>query len=458
MTNMRPGKIRSLSVRPYKSADLTFATPGILGRQGSNTLLGVEVASSGALMESIQQRLHERVAGGDRKGSLVATAQWIEQELACCALFVQVNGKLAAEIDQSIAKHRSVYLQNFADSGAIGPILRANNSARRQDTDDLQLLVEKRYQALVQSYTGNHAAVVTSTTSESRHAGDVAPVTKTYSAPLQVQTETYKIIIKDGGLPGPMTHTVDPVIATPKVFKAGAFLPIAEELAVNTDGSGTYVSTRGVLTQVTETLQKPVLTTTEMPNHAYPSADEEIGSRSALVDLAVGRQDLEVESLQLHHFESIVDAEDEALVLDVRMRQLAYLDSFLVAPFAGRITAIFKDVGEFVQAGEPVLRIESDERLRLVGVIQFKGLVSVGDQVALKVRNIFEGGDELRTAGTVVSVRGHDADDDEWDLIIDIENRSGQHLSHPDGRVETVYLPLNVQFDRFETEIALGRP
>lgn len=455
---MRPGKIRSLSVRPYKSADLAFATPGILGRQGNQTLLGAAVASSAALLESIQQRLHERVAGGDRKGSLAATAQSIEGELACSALFVQANGKLGAEIDQAIAKHRSLYLQNFADSAAIGPILRANNAARQQDTLDLQQRVETRYQALRQSYAASHAAVVTSTTSESRHAGDVAPVTKTYSAPLQVQTESYKITIGGGGLPAAMVHTVDPVVANPKVFKNGAFQPITEELAVDMNAGGSYAGTRGVLTQVSETLQKPVLTTTEMPSHAYPSADEDIGSRSALVDLAAGRKDLEVESLQLLHFESIVDAEDEALVLDVRMRQLAFLDTFLVAPFAGRITAIFKDVGEFVQAGEPVLRIESDERLRLVGLIQFKGLVGVGDQVALKVRNIFEGGDELRMTGSVVSVRGHDADDDEWDLIIDIENYSGQQLSHPDGSVETIHLPLNVQFDRFETEIALGRP
>lgn len=454
---MNPAKLRSLSVRPYMSADLTFPVPGILALQGPAAALGQTVSTMAGRLDAVRDKLSERVLSGSAKGRVVANSAWIEAQLAQESLFTLRNGKLAAELDQTIANHHGEYLERLADSAATGPILRAENLRRTHDLGELTLLFEKRHQELAQSYASLHNTVVSSTSSLSRHEADTPAVVRTYSAPTQLQTPSYSISIQGGGIPSPpMTHKVDEVLVNPRTFRGGSFQPVDKELTV-TFGAG-HPNIVGILTQVSETAQKPVITVTDIPEHAHPSIDERIGSVTALGEIDASHQSRIVRDMRLAHYETVIDNEDEVLLLDVRKRQLAYLDTFLVPPFRGRIAAIYKDMGEYVQAGEPVLRIENDERLRLVGRIQFKGLVSVGDKVTLKVRNLFEGSDELAMAGAIVSVRGHDADDDEWDVIIDVDNRDGQQITHKDRSVDRIFLPINLQFDHFETDISIGRP
>lgn len=453
---MKKAKIRTLSVRPHKSADLTFAMPGILAWQGRLAELGSVVASPTEARRSLARLLDGDEATKSPEESDFVTAREIERHVRDESLFILRNDRMAVDLDQSIANHAAVYLQRFADSGAIGPILRAENARRSNDLDELKKLFEQRHKDLDQSYRGKNPGVVSVISSLSRHEGDSPAVVKTFSAPTQLHTTAYRIHINGGGIPATMTHDVPDVVVSPKTFKAGSYANVSEELTVKFDAATPTVT--GVLTQVSETIQKPVATVTELTEHAHPFIDEQVGSVAALGELDASHEDRQVRAMKLKHFEAVVEHENDVTRLDVKKRQFAYLDTFLLAPFAGTITAVYKDVGEYVQAGEPVLRIENDDRLRLVGLVQFKGLVSLGDQVALKVKNVFEGGDELQVIGHVVSVRGHDADDDEWDLVIDVDNSEGQLLTGQDRAVDRIKLPLNLQFDRFETEMSIGRP
>jgi hypothetical protein len=67
--------------------------------------------------------------------------------------------------------------------------------------------------------------------------------------------------------------------------------------------------------------------------------------------------------------------------------------------------------------------------------------------VQLTTKDLFEGGQPVTIVGSIVSVRGHEVDDDEWDVIVEIENPEvkGQRL-----------LPLNYGFDPDTTDISLG--
>jgi biotin carboxyl carrier protein len=142
--------------------------------------------------------------------------------------------------------------------------------------------------------------------------------------------------------------------------------------------------------------------------------------------------------------ERILDREFETLDLEVRKSQVRFLQTFLTSPTAGTITAIYKDVGESVQPGEPVLRVENAARVLLTGVVQHRGLVTLKQPVVLATRNPYETGSslspEITYEGQVVAVRGHDADDDEWDLVIECDN-------------SRYHLPINYHFDRDTTRI-----
>jgi hypothetical protein len=453
---MKPAKIRTLSVRPIRSADLAFSSPGVLGRQGTAANLGASVVAGSRILADVHQKLDVRSFGPKAPGRVVASAGWINEQLMANSLFILRNERAGAELDQSIAMHHAEYLEKFADSAAIGPILRAENKERVKDFQELHTLFAKRHQDLAASYANSHGSVVSSVSSTSRHDQDSPAVVKTYSSLTQFHTAAYKIKITDGGIPAPgMTHAVDEVLVSPRTYKAGQFQPVGEELAVNFAAGQPKVS--GVLTQVSETTQQPVVTVTEMHEHSHPSIDENIGAVSALGEIDASRQDRSIRGLRLQHYEDVLDNEDRVLLMDVRKRQISYIETYLLPPFSGRITAVFKDVGEYVQPGEPVLRLECDDTLLLVGFVQYKGLIRVDDSVTLKVRNIFESGDELAMMGRIVSVRGHEADDDEWDIIIEIANENGQQVTRKDGSLDTIRLPLNLQFDRFETDLSIGR-
>ncbi|WP_291998583.1 HlyD family secretion protein [Candidatus Accumulibacter sp. ACC012] len=455
---MKPAKIRTLAVRPFRSADLAFAVSGLLGRQSDGATLGALVRSGRALLTSVQQELGARSVGPKAPGRVTANAASIDKALVPDALFVLRNERLGAELDQAIASHHAQYLHKFADSSAVGPILRKENAARVLDFQNLEDLFTTRHQELAQSYSQSHSSVVSSTTSTSSHQNDTPAVVRTFSALNQLQTAPYGITIKDGGIPNPpMKHQVDEVLVSPRTFVDGkGFQAVAQELNVSfVEGAHPKVS--GVLTQVSETTQRPVLTLTELPEHAHPSIDESIGSVSALGEIDASQQDRLVRGMRLAHYEDVIDNEDQVLLMDVRKHQLAYVETYMLPPFTGRITAIYKDLGEYVQAGEPVLRLEDDRKLLLVGLVQFKGLVSIGDPVALQVRNLFEGGDDLKLMGRIVSVRGHEADDDEWDILIEVANADGQQVTRKDTSLSMIHLPLNLQFDRFETELTIGK-
>ncbi|WP_172125271.1 HlyD family efflux transporter periplasmic adaptor subunit [Devosia sp. 919] len=131
---------------------------------------------------------------------------------------------------------------------------------------------------------------------------------------------------------------------------------------------------------------------------------------------------------------------------EVRKIQLAYVDTFLMAPFDGVITAVFHNVGDFVAVGQPVVRLENDRTVFLVGTIKCRGLVRIGYNAELTTQLFGEpGAPPVVINGVVSAIRGHDPADEQWNVIIRCDNQG------PTGRL----LPLNYHFDFDATEITL---
>jgi hypothetical protein len=93
-----------------------------------------------------------------------------------------------------------------------------------------------------------------------------------------------------------------------------------------------------------------------------------------------------------------------------------------------------------VRAGEPVLRVETDEPVYLVGTVKYRGMLRIGSK--LKVTStLFEaaGAADTEVSGEVVAVRGHDSVSEQWDLLVVCSNRTA--AGDP-------ILPLNYNFAR----------
>jgi biotin carboxyl carrier protein len=132
---------------------------------------------------------------------------------------------------------------------------------------------------------------------------------------------------------------------------------------------------------------------------------------------------------------------------DIRKIQLQYIDTFLVAPFNGVVTAVFRNVGEFVTAGQPVLRLENDKTVYLVGQVKCRNLICVGYNVHIST-TLFgnPAGLPVEIDGIVRAVRGHNPIDEQWNVMIRCDNVAAG------GRI----LPLNYNFDFDNTEVSIG--
>ncbi len=134
-----------------------------------------------------------------------------------------------------------------------------------------------------------------------------------------------------------------------------------------------------------------------------------------------------------------------AIDRSIQKLQSAYIDTFLFSPFDGIVTGVFHGQGDYVRAGEPVLRVESDEIIYLVGTVKYRGMLRVGDALTVST-TLFEaaGAAPTSVSGEVVAVRGHDSVSEQWDLLIRCGNRTA---------AGDLILPLNYNFDFESTTV-----
>jgi multidrug resistance efflux pump len=148
----------------------------------------------------------------------------------------------------------------------------------------------------------------------------------------------------------------------------------------------------------------------------------------------------------LPKLDTVFKNELKSIDLDVARLQIAYVDTLLVSPIDGVITGVSCTKGDCVRASQPVIRVENDTEVLLVGTLKFRGLVSNGLPLVVTTK-IFDTPTTKEITGSVVSVRGHDSEDELWDVLILCKNRDS------DGKA---ILPINYNFDFDDTQIQIS--
>lgn len=184
----------------------------------------------------------------------------------------------------------------------------------------------------------------------------------------------------------------------------------------------------------------------------YPSAENDL--RYHQTRAAVRQEFLNAWRMsEMCRYEDVTFANELAAIdHNIRKLQAAYIDTFLVAPFGGIVTGVFHGQGDFVRAGEPVMRVEGPEFVYLVGTVKYRGMLRVGTKLDVST-TLFEaaGAAPITVSGEVVAVRGHDAVSEQWDVLIFCQNYDDLHP-------EDVILPLNYNVDFESTTITVTAP
>jgi biotin carboxyl carrier protein len=219
-----------------------------------------------------------------------------------------------------------------------------------------------------------------------------------------------------------------------------------EENEVEAVTTPTSISTSSSHTTGGQSFQTSSNTETTHKGHEFQTPPADNTARYLRAEIALRQERLAAYRLVKMNSSENVDYAKAMTAADIRKIQLDYIDTFLVAPFDGVVTAVFRNLGEFVSAGQAVLRVENDRTVYLVGQIKCRSLIRVGYTAQVTTTLFGEpGGAPVQIDGTVCAVRGHEPVDEQWNVIIRCDNQG------PGGRI----LPLNYNFDFDSTDIVI---
>jgi hypothetical protein len=169
------------------------------------------------------------------------------------------------------------------------------------------------------------------------------------------------------------------------------------------------------------------------------SAAQNLRAQISLIDQQFAQF---MSSQNLPHLKQVFDNELLGIDLDIKRLQIAYLDTILMSPIDGVITGIYKNAGDWVQAGEPVIRIEDNSSVNLVGTLRYQGSITIGSAVTVTT-SLFDSAGMPPLTGGVLAVRGHPDEDDLWDVHVLCANQGPS------------VLPINYQFDYDNTSVTI---
>jgi hypothetical protein len=416
---MAQGKVRSLQVRPIQSADLAFDLPGILGKQDqARAKLGQDVIGFDFTVQVLAKLLRRETNDG---GRLSWDSNRIRQEMTPATLFTLRNEMAEVGLQQIIAQREIAYLQKYKHSAQIVAAVREVYPGEAT-TGKVPRLTELRKLA------GLHTTEIKTAYESSGTVGVNKEIKSISSAvtkltPIAMKTPPHQIQVR-GAAPN-SDHNVPETRSIPARFDGTNWVDI---------------TTPGMTFDSQFTATENV---TKNPEFRHPFLENLIGDQRTQLDLQDELLRHKIAALSAGELASILNKELEVLDHEILKSQLSFANTFLTSPISGVVTAIYKDLGEAVQPGEPVIRVENYDRILIVGLIQHRGGLSLNRPVRITVEKIFESNDRVTIDGTLVSIRGHDSDDDEWDVIIECDN-AGRRL------------PINFNFDRDTTSIAIS--
>ncbi len=447
-------KVRTLRARASQSADLSFNMAGVIAARNYDFATDNGTAHLGkvALRFDIKTNLYDHLGETEPgSGPIIANSRLKYGAGSIAQLFISPKGSnpapylfelrnetLGAALDQAISKRENAYLERYRHVAQIAARLRHSYPEITKHLTNLVANTQARFDALDAEYATDGIAVRKATVSEQSVSADYAVQTENVTK--STTLATWNSTMPNGNPSGDamITEIKDPdgkVLQKHETPNAGSLPRI-----LNAAGQWELVSTPDFTSQKVEaktTSDGKQITETFDARYAHPRLENEIEYRQASQALHSELIKQELATHRLPHLERIMENELKAIDLEIRSLQLNFAHTYLTAPFDGVVTALYKDIGESVEAGEPILRLENDTVLLIVGQVQAVGSVRLGAQVTITF-DLDDTGAMKQLPGHIVSVRGHEADNDEWDLIIQADNPA-------DGGGRLV--PLNYQFD-----------
>ena len=442
----------NLRVRPSKWAHLCFEVGGIL--ESSSAALNAAVVPFdfrtfySNLLNTVlgdPSRLQYNSGGIDADPSVVAST--------LCTL----RGELArADLDKSVGMRQNVFFGKYANQPAVIAQTKAfydpgtiNSKPQRLTT--LGTISQSQADSLYAAYlTDGRLGVVKNTTSN-------------ITSKTQSVGETCSTTISDGfnqstnsGVQNGTSNTFSDSIATDisnATSSSSSIATISDDLT-NGVASGVSVNSSfgsGFVTQFGASVsrsdskgladQQQAAVNTDY-GYRIPNAEIQAQNQRAQISLMDEQYAQFMFAQNLPNLDTVFTNELRSIDLDVKRLQVRYLNTILMSPLKGIITGIFKNPGDFVKAGEPVLRVEDNSTVYVIGTVKCADLVNLGATATVST-TLFGTGPVTSITGTVVGARGRRGYDDRWEIVVECNNLSGTSW----------IMPLHYHYDYEDTSV-----
>ncbi len=438
---MGTAKIVSLRARPSQISHLCFDNDGILGEL--TTHLGATTVGFDFPKFYAELAAAPTLAGNPSRLKYDFLA--IQQEAQPSTLASLRAEPRKAALDKAINARQNAFFSKYANISAIVSRINAwyapaTVGSKPNRLAILSSLAEDQAAALKAAYTSDgllgvvkHThSILGSTTITKGHSNELGSSSQSGST----TEEGFNMGVVSGTIQGPPPDG--------QILPWNVNHPVG--MVLNDATSGETGSNKSFTHNWEKAVEKQGIVNTDY-GYRMPYFESQAQNERAQISLIDQQFSQFMYSQQLPNLTQIFANELRSMDGDVYRLQIAFLSSLLMSPFRATVTGIYKHPGESVRGGEPVIRVENNAIVQLVGTLVYRDPITLGATVTVQTSLFDAASNPTTITGKVVAARGHSAEDDQWEVVVACDNVGA-------GGADIV--PINYGFDFDDTVVTIS--
>jgi hypothetical protein len=422
-------RIVTLKAKAKSSADLAFDETGSIANAEPAVEIGAQVAAYAPRTALYSQLGTLELVGDKPTGRLVFDSKALRKELQSKAIVILDNESHGADLDQAILARQNDWLTLYSHVADISLEASKRYGDRLASLKRLLELADEHHKAIDDAYVEEQKW--DNPIDDPKHNPTIRPTTINTIKMAGVASIERGLSTDYGAGTPVLSHGVNQFTAVGKL-KTGGNPNSQDDWEVQTQLEPTVVAQR-----ITSIVQSDGIT--------FPQKENDIRRERLVADLSDEFLTDYVFFKRVPSLEMIWKNELDSIDLEIKKLQLAYIATFIFSPFDGKVTAFYKQAGENVRAGDPVVRVENENALLLVGQVVCPSAPSVGQPVKIVTQHVFgdSGSPPVILNGKVVVVKGVDTLCGRWNVTFDVGNSGAVRIPagydfDPDPGVTTV--------------------
>lgn len=451
---MGSANVISMTAQPLLVSYLCFEIGGILERRNAELGDAVNDIPYRKLCERVQEA---KTIPGD-PSRLKCDSEGLMDVVNEFSIATLRNEGRKAALDSAVNTRQNIYFSKYANAASVISTIRAfySSSEGTSKPNRLRLLsdiAQQQAMDLQEAYTEDGVGVVRATSSVIESNSSLESETKSKGSSSRGGFFLQESLDRRAGRGTKLPHNFP---AAWEIMGKNRVPGAWEKIRFTSPADGTATpETTG--TTVDESSNKETAngtqsaTETQSATHVdyeyrTPYLDARARNNRAQVSLRDQQFDAFMFEQNIPHLEQIFENELASVDNDVYQLQLALLASFLISPVPGVVTGVYKNPGDAVNAGEPVMRIEGNDVVQLVANLVHYGPVEIGAEATVTTTLGGAAGGETTLKGDVVAARGRSTSG-RWEVVVQVDNVNGNGNK---------IVPLGYCFDPEYTDVTIA--